>query len=107
MERGKLVVREKWSHILKEQAESGLTAGKFCEKHGYAFHQIRYWRQKLRSGAKAPRFAPVVKSNESPRSRIESKSSLVVTIGNLRIEISSGFDRKLLTDVLQALGGDA
>jgi hypothetical protein len=34
-----------------------------------------------------------------------SKATMVITIGAARIEVRAGFDRALLSDVVEALGG--
>lgn len=106
MERSNPAVKEKWRRIIKEHEESGLPAGKFCEKHGHVFHQFRYWKQRLRVEPNKVRFAPVITTTKELTTRdVDSKAALVLMVGKLRLEIHTGFDRALLAEVIQVLGG--
>ncbi len=107
MERGNPAVKEKWRRILEEQEVSGLGAEKFCEQHGHVFHQFRYWKQRLRKKSPELHFAPVVRRQDTDAPQAEPKALIALTVGKLRIEVRPGFDRKLLNEVVEALGGDA
>jgi hypothetical protein len=97
MERGNQATKEKWRRIIKEHEESGLPAGKFCETRGHGFHQFRYWKQRLRVESNEVRFAPVITTTKDLTTRdVDSKATLVLMTGKLRLEIHSGFDRTLL-----------
>ena len=89
-----------WSERVRAWRESGRTAPAFAEGKGYSDKLLRWWASELaRRARKEPRvrFARVVRSPPS--------APLVVAVGAARVEVRTGFDRSLLRDVVDALGG--
>ena len=93
--------QEKWRGIVREQGLSALSVNAFCTKHGYALHQFRYWKEKLRHQEPALRFVPAVTAGQTP-----TDTDLTLEIGKARIVIRPGFDRALLLEAVRALGTD-
>jgi hypothetical protein len=89
-----------WSERVRAWRESGQTASEFAEGKGYSSKLLRWWGSEL---ARRARQAPDVRL-----ARVERRSSpsalLTIVIGAARIEVSAGFDRALLRDVISALG---
>lgn len=90
-----------WAERVRAWRESGQTAPEFAEGKGYSSKLLRWWGSELaRRGRQKPRvrLARLV--------RVSTPSvPLTVTVGAARIEIRAGFDRALLRDVVDALGG--
>ena len=93
--------QDKWRGIVREQGLSGLSVNAFCTKHGYALHQFRYWKEKLRHQEPALRFVQAVAAGQTPMD-----TELTLEIGKARIVIRPGFDRALLLEAVRALGTD-
>ena len=89
-----------WSERVRAWRESGQTAPAFAEGKGYSEKLLRWWASELtRRTRKQPRIriARVVRSPPS--------APLTVAVGGARIEVRAGFDRALLRDLVDALGG--
>ena len=89
-----------WSERVRLWRESGQTAPAFAEGKDYSEKLLRWWASELaRRARKEPsvRFARVVRPPPS--------ALLVVAVGAARVEVRAGFDRALLRDVVDALGG--
>jgi transposase-like protein len=49
MARGKSLERERyWREVFERQAQSGLSAARFCREHGVGLPSFNAWKQKLR-----------------------------------------------------------
>jgi transposase-like protein len=107
MKRSNAAVQEKWRSLLADFSVSGLTVREFCRKQGLAFHQFKYWKQKFQNEAVAtvPRFAQVVTKGDSRVVRAIVSDCLMLEVVEVRIGIRPGFDKVLLQDLLQVLGG--
>ena len=90
-----------WTERVRAWNESGREAEAFAEGKGYSAKLLRWWGSELtrreRRRARVP-LARVV--------RVAPPSvPLTVAVGAARIEVRGGFDRALLRDVVDALGG--
>lgn len=98
--------RQAWIARITAYQQSGQTMKVWCGEQGVTLDQLKYWLRKLkaesaRALAHAPTsFVPLVvrESNDLPAS-----ASLRLHIGAVRIEVNSGFDPKLLREVITAL----
>jgi hypothetical protein len=125
----------KWSERVKEWKASGQTARAFAQGRDFKPSTLTYWAHRLRRVADQPaasttaegpptRSSPTVgvrlvrvrrtrervpKPTEpkAPPATPEGSSSaaLVIALGAARIEVRRGFDARLLSDVVEALGG--
>lgn len=90
-----------WAERVRAWRESGKTSREFAEAKGYSDKLLRWWGSEL---ARRERVKPNVKLARLVRVVVPS-APLTVAIGAARIEVRAGFDRALLRDVLDALGG--
>ncbi|MDQ0062458.1 IS66 family insertion sequence element accessory protein TnpA [Paenibacillus harenae] len=100
--------RREWMTRIADYKASGLTMTAWCTANHVTLEQLKYWTRTLKKIAAAtdtasgsPRFIPVSVS-ESASSRM-SASPLVVQIGHASISLQSGFNPKLLREVVKAL----
>jgi len=91
-----------WAERVRAWHESGEEAAAFAEGKGYPAKLLRWWGTEL---ARRERRKPGVKLARLVRVAPPSPS-LTVAVGAARIEVRAGFDRGLLRDVLDALGGE-
>jgi hypothetical protein len=118
-----------WTERVRRWRGSGQTAEQFAQGQGFAASTLRYWASRLggRASAAAPtgsgapsrdgarmrlvRVRRVAAGAASARTTGEpsgegtASAALVVTLGRARIEVCRGFDPRLLSDVVEALGG--
>ena len=93
--------RELWQQRVQDFLSSGQTAKSWCEENGFPYNQLNYWLRKLRSADSVPAL-------DSPRwvhmdTAQSLNSGVSLRIANVDLEIKSGFDRQVLTDVILAL----
>jgi len=100
-----------WEPRVLDYWQSGLKAVEWCTLNGLSIHKLRYWIAKVnevsesgesnlaKTGDQNVGFGwaavEIVDSNKS--------SGIAICIGSARIEITSGFDKSLLSDVLQVV----
>lgn len=91
-----------WSSRVEAFTASGLTQAEFCKNNDYKIKQFNYWLRKFRKLDMTPqgndmKWIPVnVEASKTAK--------LNIKIGSAVIEVESGFDAKLLSEVLKALG---
>jgi hypothetical protein len=97
---------------------SGVSARKFAETGGFSVSTLRYWSYRLSGSSEAPRFLRLVPKAACPGRPSEplpvtetvpvlAASQLTVEVGAARVVVQSGFDRRLLAEVVVALSGGA
>jgi hypothetical protein len=97
----------KWTERVGAWRAGGQTAAEFARGRGFEASTLRYWASRLGRARKAPTVAP---SGASPVrmvrvTRSASSEPLTVSVGVARIEVRAGFNRALLREVIDALGG--
>ena len=98
-------LRELWQQRVEEFESSGQAATVWCREHGLKAHQLRYWRRKFnQSSSSTPasdnnlQWQPIeIAQHEASASKIE------IRVGKATIEAKSGFNKKLLQDLVEAL----
>ena len=101
--------RAKWRRIIQEQADSGRTVAQFCRSSGIAASSLFAWKRRLARGAAAPAFVEArlqgggdaverAEGSEGSASTIE-----VICAQGRRILVRPGFDRTMLSEVVNAL----
>jgi len=88
-----------WAARVREWRASGETAKQFAEGHGYNAATLSWWASRLRN--EQPRFVQLVRQGPSA----ERVPMITVEVGAAQIRVGSGFDAKLLGEVVAALGG--
>ncbi|MGH7435709.1 MAG: IS66 family insertion sequence element accessory protein TnpA [Polyangiaceae bacterium] len=91
-----------WTERVRAWRESGRSSAEFAEGKGYSEKLLRWWSSEL---ARRARQKPRVQLARVVRTPPTASVPLTVTIGAARIEVRVGFDRALLRDVIDALGG--
>ncbi len=118
----------KWTERVREWRASAQRAEQFAQGRGFEASTLRYWASRLRTKAppEAATREPSVEERGRDtlrlvrvrRSRVrttngtvmpsgmrESGGPMLIAVGGARIEVRTGFDRGLLKDVVDALGG--
>ena len=100
-----------WEPRVRDYRQSGLKVADWCALNGLSMSKLRYW------------IAKVIEVSESGKSNLAKtddqnvgfgwaaveivdtnrSSGIAICIGAARIEVSSGFDKSLLSDVLQVV----
>jgi hypothetical protein len=123
----------KWAERVRAWREGGRTAEQFAEGQGFEASTLRYWASRLRAkqagsaAASAPASEPAcdmprvrlvrvrrtakrtsdasqASSRTAAGERTAPCAALVIALGAARIEVRRGFDARLLSDVVEALG---
>ncbi len=96
-----------WSERVAAWEASELSQPRFCEQNNISYSAFGYWRTRLKKqkpiepSAEPRHFLPVNIKNHDNR-------SLILKINALHsIELSSGFDAALLSQIIQAIQGAA
>jgi hypothetical protein len=93
-----------WRQHVEAFKKSGLTRPAYCRKHRIPVSRLDYWRRKLSNAEianEAAQWVPVTIAEEAS----EVDPGIQLWIGKLRIELRPGFDPKLLSEILRAVGG--
>ena len=99
----------KWAERVREWKASGRTAKAFAEGRDFKASTLVYWASCLRRG----RVGAARPQKRQPRVRMvrvlarakPASGSLTVCVGTAQVEVRSGFDRILLRELVDALGG--
>lgn len=98
----------KWSERVREWRASGRSASDYAEGKGYAAATLVWWSSRIRSETLGER-ASSVSDAQVRMARVvratRASSSLAVRVAGAVIEVRAGFDRGLLREVVDALGG--
>lgn len=90
-----------WAERVRAWRASGQSARQFAQATGYSSKMLVWWSSAL---ARRERRQPRVALARVVRVVVPA-APLVVSVGPARIEVQAGFDRALLRDVVDALGG--
>jgi transposase len=98
--------QDKWSKRVEEWRTSGEPAAAFARSRGYSGSSLLKWSshfgQASMGFAKLVRRAPEV-VRRAPE--VVEDAGLVVEVGRARVRVKAGFDKRLLSEVVSALGG--
>jgi len=113
-----MTTEAKWSARVKAWRASGKTAAELCEGREYTANSLRYWSSRLRKvqgdgatqgegAVHGIRMARLVRSSAAAEREtlVEQETPVVIEVGSLRVGVRRGFDRGVLRDVLETLGG--
>lgn len=96
-----------WAERVVAWRASGQSAVAFCEQQEYSAKSLQWWSSQLkRRGRLAASSEPQVKLARVVRGRGDTPSlaqSIVVSVGEARVEVPAGADRATLELVLGAL----
>src|SRR5580704_526711 len=89
----------KWTELIRQQQQSGLSVSAFCRDRGFSDQAFYYWRKRL-SGCEPARFALVAAC--AATNRDEAPIELLLATGD-RLRIAPGADAVTLRTVLNIL----
>ena len=99
----------KWTERVREWKASGRTAKEFAEGRDFKSSTLVYWASCLRRGrvgaARPQKRPPRVRMVRLVAAAKPASGSLTVRVGAAQVEVRSGFDRALLRELVDALGG--
>ena len=103
----------KWVERIRAWRASGQAASEFAQGRGFEASTLRYWASRLRKEVASKEEESAVAATPVPRVRLlrvarapaVAREPLVVSVGAARIEVRAGFDRALLSELIDALGG--
>mgnify|MGYP005844312973 CR=1 FL=1 len=108
--------RKLWRDLVADYRGSDLPARKWCENHGVTRNQLRYWLGKMDMASVAPESSEPRSSTWARLEIVEdasatalacqesmspTRSQVSVRVGLATIDVRSGFDPKLLAEVLR------
>ena len=112
----------KWSERVREWRASGQSAAQFVEGRGFEASTLQYWASRLKAmgimvvpeattgatPAKAPAKASMalLRVRRAVAPEAVRSTGLTIGVGAARIEVGRGFDRTLLREVVDVLGGE-
>lgn len=100
--------RQFWAARIADYRASGLSMSAWCAANHCTVDQLKYWLYKAKdmppspSTASSPRWVALAVADRQLKAPVSS--SLVVCVGQARIELHPGFDPQLLREVVHALG---
>ena len=89
---------KKWSELIRQQQESGLSVTAFCRGHGFSDQTFYNWRKRL-AGSEPVRFALV----EAATVAAEQLPLELLLVSGDRLRIAPGTDATTLRTVLNVL----
>lgn len=110
--------RRLWRDLVADYRASELPVRKWCENHGVTRNQLRYWLGKIEEASVSPEHSEPESSTWAPVEIVEDASAIdsrngqladsvesqvSVRVGSATIDVRSGFDPKLLSEVLRVL----
>jgi putative transposase len=90
---------KKWTELIRQQQQSGLSVSGFCRDRGFSDQAFYYWRKRLSSGEPV-RFALV--AADASAAADPAPIELLLASGD-RLRIASGVDAPTLRTVLSVL----
>ncbi|MFI4978387.1 MAG: IS66 family insertion sequence element accessory protein TnpA [Solirubrobacterales bacterium] len=103
----------KWAERIREWKASGQSAADYAQGRGFEASTLRWWASRIGRGAVTGTSA-TAKPKAAPRVRLvrvvpaakPATRSLTIRVGAAYVEVGAGFDRALLRELVDALGGE-
>jgi len=96
-------LQQEWEQRLNEFRASGETATAWCAARNINLSRFWYWSRKLRTQLQKHATEEIQWLSVRMEEPSSKENSLTVQVGNVRIEVRSGFNPTLLQEVVQAL----
>ena len=94
-----------WETKILNFEKSGSTKESWCEKNNISLRQFNYWfkllKSKLSTKNTTTQWLPVEVTNEIEEK--ETTSPINIKAGSISVEVNTGFDRQLLSEILTIL----
>jgi hypothetical protein len=102
-----------WEERVRGWHASGVSARKYAETNGFSVSTLRYWSYRMKGSSEGVRILRLVPKAARPapdETRLAPASAsaparLTVQVGAARVVVQSGFDGRLLAEVVGALSG--
>jgi hypothetical protein len=91
-----------WTERVRAWRESGKSAPEFAAGKGYPEKLLRWWSTELARRERRKSSVRLARVVHMPA----AGAPLTVVVGAARVEVRAGFDRALLRQVIEALGGE-
>jgi transposase-like protein len=95
--------RAEWEDLVRRHRESGLSIVKFAAQHGVSDATLGRWIQKINKRNHSVLPSPTALLPVTSTSSSTKTSAIILVVGPVRLHLSPGFDRALLTEVLRTL----
>jgi hypothetical protein len=96
--------RSYWKQHIDSWQNSGLTQAEYCRRLQLKEHQLTYWKKRFCQGEARTEFVPVPTAPLTTAKPPATEGKLRIILQNgLKVEVTSGFDPRLLCQVLVAL----
>ena len=95
----------KWSEIIKDRCESGLTIKEYCAERGISRDAYFYWLRKIRESAVAAaseQFAELLPPVEPPAG-VGKATGVTIELNGAKIRVEDACSRNTLSMVLEVL----
>lgn len=97
--------RQRWTELIEERNESGLTVQKFCEAKEVNVKTYYYWLRKLRTELYEQSIVPIETMGTATAASGTSRNpSIVMQYGAVKLEIQNGTSSETISAVIEALG---
>lgn len=96
--------RKEWEKTIASYRSSGQTASRWCSENDVGYHALKYWIKKIKKETAIASPEPTwVDIDTSSIKKSVVETSIMIRIGHASIELKSGFNANLLTQVVQTL----
>lgn len=92
-----------WETRIAQFKASGQSATVWCANNNIKINQLRYWLRKFKSSKKTTASTSQWLSVEVGEVPSNSNNTLAIKVGKVIIEVKSGFDPVLLTEVVRTI----
>ena len=96
-------LRDLWEQRLAEYQDSGKTIKAWCKEQSIRENQFYYWRRKIRIEKVEDNQAIKWLSINLADSSTSTSNSIAVHVGQMTVEVKSGFDHNLFREILKVL----
>ncbi len=96
----KTQLQQEWEVRIRDFKTSGLSVKDWCATHEVKPHQLRYWLRKEKANEESSAGTQWLPVEIAPET---CSDFLIVKVGSVRIEVTPGFNPKLLSQVVRTL----
>jgi hypothetical protein len=97
-------LRDEWEQRMENFMSSGQSTSKWCAANDINIHQFWYWKKRLKTTQNPVSESTKWVSIEMDVDSIDQpENKLIVRVGQASIEVTTGFDPNLLTEVVRTL----
>ncbi len=98
---------EQWHNHIEACTGSGMSIKSWCKANNLSPHQYHYWKSKFNetnSNAinESPQWAPLIA--DAPQVVQPQNTPIVLQIGDFNLELTQGFDKQALVELINLLG---